>query len=257
MDDGEAMFPRRGFRVCSHGGDAPTPNAYWVRGRDVSAVAFVDGSDPGHGGFDALEETIPGIGQWLGESEAEPPLGFGGPNALLSSLQQKHYRGALAIVEPTMYLDEDGTPLRVVFGALAARVGAGRGPSPGVGAATDRRRFHVELAEDSATIVHWQRFRLGAPFDLRGRFAGAEHSAFGWLKVSYVLWSDGRADAHCASSFAPSAWFYRDYQRAFRHDMFAMAATDLEQCLRPKSGAPSGTNWTALDVSTGYVHAVA
>src|SRR5690606_9585560 len=82
----------------------------------------------------------------------------------------------------------------------------------GVGAVSDRSRTRVRFGDSSAVLVHWQHFLLGSPAQLFGRFPRAQHAPYAWIKVSYRLSVDGRAEAHLASSYLPSVWFYLDYR---------------------------------------------
>lgn len=239
-----------------------------VRGQDLAAVAYLDAhtAELSRSAYHELPSAIaePDLQDEMGRAlelmlaggQSAPAASYDGPEAFAAALQQRRYRGALAMVEPSVYLDADGSPVGVSFGVLNARVGAGHGERIAVGAATDRRRYDVKLADDHAVIVHWQRFRLASVADMFGRFPGAEHAPYGWIKVSCVLWADGRSEAHLACSFVPSCWFYREWSRCHRRDMSGASVDELERVLAPTPDQASGTTFAALDTSTGYVHAM-
>jgi hypothetical protein len=263
------MWPRKAYTCI----DSPVPEqrreaSFVVHGRDLAAVAYVDArtaelsSSAYHGLASASadseqqEEMRRALDLVLSSGEAPPAVNYDGPEAFAAALRQRRYRGALALVEPSLYLNADGSPVGVSFGVLNRRVGAGHGDRICVGAATDRRRYTVELAQDHAVIVHWQRFRMASMADMFGRFPGADHAPFGWIKVSCVLWADGRSEAHYAASFFPSCWFYRDWSRCHRRDMAVATVAELGCVLAPTAELASGTTFAAHDTSSGYVHAL-
>ncbi len=265
------MLPRNGFICVEHssgGGqvESVARSSWRVTGADVSAVAFIPrkgAEELAPCGLTELDETLMApVASLLAEGADAPPTSFEGPRDFIAQLRQRNHRGALALVEPTAYLDREDRIVRVSFRLSSGRVGAGfvrreSGVTFGTGAATDKRRFSVTLGERYARIDCWQRFVMGAATDLDGRFPQAEVVALGWLLITYFLHSDGTAQAWCASSYLPSAWFYRDYMRQHRRDIEQATATEADAVLRPKPDVPTGTRWTCLDVSTGCVNAVA
>jgi hypothetical protein len=233
------MSARNGFvgvwRASGGGGEA----RWRVCGADAGAIAFADGEPP--------------------------PASFSGPEELLAQLRRRQHAGALAVCSPTLYIDEDGTAVAVSARILRAGIGAGyqrRALDRGIvaehhpAAPADGTRFEVTFGDGYARIDHWQRFPLLDPFDLHGRSGDARAAAIGWLRVSYRIGSDARASAWCASSYLPTSWFYRDWVRAWRHDVRDASADEVEHVLAPVRDVPAGTTWAVLDTGSGCVHAV-
>ena len=263
------MWPRKAFTSINSPAPAERSEAcFLVRGSDLAAVAYLDArtaeltrsayqelpsstAEP-----DQQDEMQRALDLLLASGESAPAPHYDGPEAFALALQRRSYRGALAIVEPSLYLDADGTPVGVSLGVLNNRVGAGHGERIAVTASTDRRRHQVTLADDHAVIVHWQRFRMASVADMFGRFPTAERAPFGWIKISCVLWADGRSEAHFACSFLPSCWFYRDWSRRHRRDMSSASVDELERVLAPVPEQATGTTVAAVDTSSGSVHAL-
>lgn len=265
------MQPRNGF-ICVEettrdGQSGDPPRALWkVSGCDVSAVAFIprgglEGLPPC--GLHELNDALKGGARsLLAEGTAAPATAFEGPADFIAGLRKRHHRAALALVTPTAYLDRDERIVKVTFRLSSGRVGAGfvhrrSGVTFGVGGTTDKRRFNVTIGERYARIDCWQRSVMGCADDLDGRFPGGEVSPLAWLSFTYFLHTDGTAQAWCASSYLPSAWFYRDYLRMARRDVEQATAPEVEAVLTPKPDVPTGTRWACLDTSTGCISAVA
>jgi hypothetical protein len=255
----------RAFRRFSRvvGDAAPV---WSVAGVDVTAIAFLPAGGRealAPSGFDGLEpELAADVDLLLGEGTPAPPTSFAAPREFAAHLGEQQHRGALALIEPTAYLDRDERIVQVEFGVLGAHLGAGfvrrsTGLRFGVGAANDAQRVHVTIEDDFARIEHWQRFSLDCAADTYGRHARADHAPLGWLSVTYLLGNDGSARAWCASSYLPSAWFYRDHLRMHRRELAACSEREISAVLRPKHERASGTVWTCLDASTHCVRAVA
>jgi hypothetical protein len=262
------MQPRNGFICVEHSAEgSDTSRAAWrVTGADLSAVAFIPRGFPEELSPSGLTQPdtllAPGVASLFAECTDAPPTSFEGPRSYVNALRQRNHRGALAIVEPTAYLDRDDRIVKVTFRLSSGRVGAGfvrrnGGVTFGVGAATDKRRFNVTVGERYARIDCWQRFVMGHAGDLDGRFPGAEVAPLGWLLFTYFLFADGTAQGWCASSYLPSAWFYRDYVRMHRRDVEQATDVEVEAVLNPKPDMPTGTRWACLDTSTGCINAVA
>lgn len=261
------MHPRNGFisveEAASDGQNGQHDTSWKVTGADVCALAFISDEDLPPCGLTELDPALTdAVASLRAEGAAPPPISFSGPQDFIATLRKRDHRGALALAEPTAWLDRDERIVRVSFRYTSGRVGAGfvRRPTGvrfNAGGATDKRRCAVTFAETYARIDCWQRFALGFAGDLNGRFPGAEVTPLGWLMITYILHADGRSRAWCASSYLPSVWFYRDYVRAHRRPMSRATAPEAEAVLVPKPDAPTGTRWVSLDTSTDCVNAVA
>jgi hypothetical protein len=236
--------------------------ARWiVRGADVGAIAFV----PSSPGACALREVDARLAEsvepWLAAGVRPPPAGFGGPDDLLDQLRRREHAGALALCEPTLHLDDGGRVVGVSARILRAGLGAGyerRGDGafehrPAV--PSDGTRVEVTFGDDEARIDHWQRFAMLSPVDWLGRFGDGRAAAVGWLRVVYRLEASGRSTAWCASSYLPSASFYREWVRTWRNDALAARPGDVARVLEPQRDVPTGTHWTVIDASSGCLHA--
>jgi hypothetical protein len=268
------MWPRRGFTSCeaSNEGIEDRAERFRVVGRDVAAIAFI----PAAAGVDQLppcalsdakdEELRRALDLFVQGGNPQPKRSFADAEDFLDALRAREYRGALALTRPTMFMNGDGVPVRVAFRMLDGRVGVGYVAKPdggepdgrdarsyvhGIGSVSDRKRNKIRFAGDAVEIVHWQRFECGSPAQLFGRFPRAQHAPFGWIKVSYVLRADARAEVHLASSFLPSVWFYRDFSREHVHDMLEMNEREVHRFLMPDKDCSSGTTWMKVDVSSG------
>lgn len=220
------------------------PLRYAIRADDVAAIAFLPAIDRAPEG----EPTRLGAG-WAAlcaGAKGAPPASFDDPEALGGWLREGRHVGALAIVAPTLYLDDDGAPAAVRWANLDPRLGAGfLGGEHNVASPIDRARHEVERAEGAVRVVCWQRFGLGSPLDLRGRYGGAR--PLGWIRVSYDLDRDGKTSAHLACSHLPSVWFYREGMRVLRVDARDRNPAEIAAALRPTIERPSGTTHRRLD----------
>lgn len=260
------MQPRNGF-ICVERESSDVESAIWkVAGCDVGAIAFIPRETretlPACGLTELDDQLSAGVDSLLAEGTEAPPASFAGPRDFMATLRARNHRGALALNEPTAFLDRDERIVKVSFRLSSGRVGAGfvqreTGVRWGVGAATDRQRFNVTMGERYARIDCWQRFSLGVAEQLEGRFPDAELAPMGWLFFTYFLHADGTSQAWCASSYLPAAWFYRDYVRMHRRQLEDATAVEAEAVLRAKPDAPTGTRWACLDTSTGCINAVA
>ncbi len=260
------MQPRNGFVCVEHDVGEPDRAVWKVSGVDVGAVAFIPPLSretlPPCGLSELEADLHRGVDALLAEGTSAPPASFEGPEHFMRFLRERRHRGALALVEPTAYLDRDERVVRVELRLTSARVGAGfvhrsSGVTWGIGAATDKRRVELTVAERHVRIDAWQRFALPFADEPEGRFPGADMMPLGWLRFVYFLHVDGTSQAWCASSYLPSAWFYRDYVRTHRRALEQASAVEAEAVLRPTSGEPTGTSWACLDTSTGCIHLVA
>jgi hypothetical protein len=262
-------WPRSGFLTCAarHGeGDA-----HWeVRGIDVAAIAFVRRADGRHelqpcGLHDLDDDVAASLDMLLACGNDAPPAELGGPDAFIDTLRAGDYRGALALVEPTLGLDREGAPSSVSFRILAAGVGAGyvlaRGadgelePQHNTTGPSDGARQRVSFEEGGVRIEHYQRFGMANPADFLGRYAPNKPAPLGWIRVSYWLGVDGQSRAHVGCSYLPSCWFYRDWMRVYRRDMLLATRDEIECVVFPEHERASGTTWAAIDTATGQVHA--
>lgn len=260
------MQPRNGF-ICVERESSDADSAIWkVAGADVGAIAFIpretrESLPPC--GLTELDDTLhAGVDSLLAEGTPAPAASFAGPRDFMAALRARHHRGALALSAPTAFLDRDERIVKVSFRLSSGRVGAGfvhrsTGVTWGRGAATDRQRFNVTMGERYARIDCWQRFSLGIAHQFDGRLADAVVAPIGWLFFTYFLHADGTSQAWCASSYLPSAWFYRDYVRMHRRELEDATADEAEAVLRAKPDAPTGTRWACLDTANGCINAVA
>lgn len=185
----------------------------------------------------------------------EAPLGFADEAAFVAWLERREHLGAMAVVAPSLELDDDGKPLSVRMRRLAPRWA--RGYIAGQGSPTvvpDAGQTDVTFAERGARIVAYRRFALPSPIDADGRWAADGMLAVGWLSVTIDLRVDGTSEAHLASSFVPSAYFYREGRLCARHDMSRCRPRKLDATLTPTPEVPSGTTWRRFS-TRGYVHA--
>jgi len=241
---------------------------YAVHGIDVAAIAFVvkanGRAEVSHCG---LHDVSPDIGValdgLLGGGNESPPATLDGPGAFVDTLRRRDHRGALAIVDPVLFLDRDGSPVRVALRVLNSRVGAGYlrvraldgglEPCHNVGGPTDGKRLVVKFDDLGVQIEHWQRFGMANPVDPAGRYGDAP-APLGWIRATYRLDVTGQSSVHFGSSYLPSCWFYRDWMRVHRRDMLQASRQQIEQMLLPVFEVPSGTTWARVDTSTGQVH---
>ncbi len=276
------LAPRAAFVCCSaFAGDGDAGDAVFeVRAIDVAAIAFVARAAGRHelppSGLHQVDDDLGAALDLLLNCGTDPPPAqldgphAGTPGGFVEVLRRRAHRGAIALVSPTLYLDRDGAPLSVSFRVLSARVGAGyaqlRGdqgalePEHNAGSPTDASRFAVSFDDGGARIEHWQRFGLHNPGERNGRYPKGDgqfgDAPLGWLRLSCYLGADGRSEVQVGSSFLPSAWFYRDWMRVYRHDMCEVTAAQVEQCITPEHEVASGTTWATIDTATGQVHAV-
>jgi len=183
------------------------------------------------------------------------PLGFSDEEAFVAWLGRREHLGAIAVIDPCLDLDADGKPLAVRLRRLTSRWA--RGFVAGQGSPTvvpDGGSVDVRFAERGVRVVAYRRFALPSPIDADGRWAPESMLALGWLSVTMDLRVDGSSEVHLASSFVPSARFYREGQLCARHEMSRCRPRELDATLTPTPEVPSGTTWRRFSTQ-GYVHA--
>jgi hypothetical protein len=230
----------------------PTPAAslrYAVRADDVAAIAFLPPPDGCDDESTASEARLRAGWAALRErSRGAPPASIDDHHALVAWLSERHHLGALALIGPTLYLDEDGVPAALRFSLLDQRLGAGfLGGEHNVGSPLDRTRHAIERVEGNVRIVCWQRFGLPSPLDPRGRFHEGAPRPLGWIRVSCDIDRDGKTSAHLACSYLPTVWFYREGTRVLRADARDRSRAEIDAVLRPSIEIPSGTTHRRLD----------
>ncbi len=185
----------------------------------------------------------------------EAPAGFAGEDDFVAWLERREHLGALAVIEPCLELDDDGKPLAVRLRRLRSRWA--RGFVAGQGSPTvvpDGGSVDVTFADRGVRVVAYRRFALPSPIEADGRWAPESMLALGWLSVTMDLRVDGSSEVHLASSFVPSARFYREGQLCARHEMSRCRPRELDATLTPTPEVPSGTTWRRFSTQ-GYVHA--
>ncbi len=241
---------------------AATP-AWKVAGADTAGVSFLPGD-----GLDDLPPCelkrvdpalLPAIEELVGHGGPAPPSSFDGPSPFVRWLGKRAHLGALAVASPTLWLDRGERIVKVTFRLTSSRVGVGamHGGRLLHGGSTDRKRHLVTVGTEHARIDCWQRHSLPCGSDWHGRFPGGDVTPLAWLRLTYELHTDGRAGAWWASSFLPSAWFYRDWLRMARRDIVDASIVEAEAMLRPQPDVATGTRWARLDTGLGCVSAVA
>ncbi|MEZ4446716.1 MAG: hypothetical protein R3B72_46995 [Polyangiaceae bacterium] len=235
-----------------------------VRGESVAAIAFVEPDLP------ACRDRE--LGQALellayGAASARPASCYDDERAFAAALAVGDHRGAIALVEPELWLDEGGGPAAVSYRVLEPRLGVGfvgLGGGEVVenhGPAVDPSRAAVEFLDDEVIIDHWQRFGLAHAGELDGRLRRGGKAAasppFGWLRLRYRLGSDGSGRCELACSYLPTVWFYRDWQRVHRSEARRASEVEVERVLDPQRDVASGTTTSVTDVGAGVVRRIA
>lgn len=228
----------------------------WVDGHDVQAIAFVD---PARG--QASPDSL--AGRWFDlaarHAQCRPPVSFDDAETFGAWLARRQHAGALAVMQPRLWLDEDAEPCGVTLSVLDPVWGAGFTPDGEhrAGGPLDAPpRVRVDAFPGGMRLVHWQRFDLRDPTSLHGRFDPDHPAPWGWLRVTYDLRSDGTSRAFIASSYVPTSWFYRDGLRVHRADPRDRDAGEIAATLASLETVPTGSTWSTVDCSTGLVHVV-
>ena len=218
---------------------------YAIRADDVAAIAFLPPSAEDDG---ARDRAAAGWAALRERSCGAPPASFDDRDGLVAWLRERRHLGALALVGPTLYLDEAGEPTAVRFSLLDGRLGAGfLGGEHNVASPLDRTRHAIEREGGTVRIVCWQRFALPSPLDLRGRYHPKAPRPLGWSRVSCDIDRDGKTSAHLACSYLPTVWFYREGTRVLRADARDRTRAEIDAVLRPSLEIPSGTTHRRLD----------
>jgi len=228
--------------------------AWTVRGEDVYAIAFWSSLPAEAASSGSLGRSLSAVkALW---PRPTSPIGFTDEDDFVSWLGRRDHLGAMAVLDPRLELDAQGRPLTVGFRRLASRWG--RGFVNGLGSPTvvpEATDIGVTFAERGVRVAAHQRFVLPCPIDADGRWASGSMAALGWLSVTVDLRVDGASEVHLASSFLPSARFFRDGRLCARHEMSRCRPRELEAALTPAAEVPSGTTWRRF-TSHGYVNAV-
>jgi hypothetical protein len=139
----------------------------------------------------------------LQSGNSMPPPSFAGRADLMEFLTGKDFRAALAIDEPTLYCEPDGTPRRftcwrghrVGFTPIPNQFGTWFDPMPG----DCDECFTVTKAGNQITVNNWMGFKLGKLADWVGVPMTGHRAPSAIIQVQLVMRSTGDAYVSCRS----------------------------------------------------------
>lgn len=152
-----------------------------------------------------------------------PAEHFGNAGGFSEQLALRDYRGALALDEPTLYVDQYGYPVRVTFWRFSAvgytpvRIGDLTYYCKGYRASawkatTDENRKEV-------TIQLWVRFKITWLGDLAGWILTGRRAPWATILITYTLSRSGEIMVRADGSRVPSQSTYVDWQKRHEYEM--------------------------------------
>jgi hypothetical protein len=160
----------------------------------------------------------------LNRGNPPPPESFGSVAGFASYVDSKEFRSAIAIDEPKLYCNADGTPRLFTFwrghrvgftpvpGALGRKL---FDPLPGV----CDESYTVTFTRDQATLNYWMGFKLGKLADWAGFTMIGHRAPSAMIHVQLTIRNTGEAFVTFHSSFVPSQHFYVGWQLVDRFNM--------------------------------------
>ena len=208
-------------------GTAPSNNQICWQASSIAALGWIPlftSADDLPGYFRETWNEKLALRALLESGNTMPPESFNGHVGFVEYLKTREFRSAIAIDEPKLYCDRDGTPRMFTFwrghkvGFTPMPHPLGRSlfdPLPG---ACDES-FTVSFTRDQVTLNYWMGFKLGKLADWAG-FAMIGHRApSAIVNLQLTMRSSGAAFVTFHSSYVPSQHFYVDWQQDGQFNM--------------------------------------